>query len=158
MNMTEILFLLHKWLVSKLDTFINTYICVSACFYTHRWNGFDGPILSTLCLIEVIPNILMIPTYMSLFYSSVRIDSPAFHQGPFLPEASCGLRVLSLPASVCLRVCACVCPSVYVSPISDHRCKTPWLRSLLSFVSFSPRLLHGPESFTVSIPCMYLFT
>ena len=63
----------------------------------------------------------------------------------FLPEASFGLRVLSLPASVCL----CVCPSVCVcgkyllvraithhpfklgSLNLDHRCKRPWLRSLL---------------------------
>ena len=63
----------------------------------------------------------------------------------FLPEASFGLRVLSLPASVCL----CVCPSVCVSvnpelvrainhhafklepPNLDKRCKTTWLRSLL---------------------------
>ena len=63
----------------------------------------------------------------------------------FLPKASFGLRVLSLPASVCL----CVRPSVCVfgkhllvraithhpfklgSPNLDHRCKRPWLRSLL---------------------------
>ena len=31
---------------------------------------------------------------------------------PFLPEASFGLRVLSLPASVCLCVCLSVCVSV----------------------------------------------
>ena len=30
----------------------------------------------------------------------------------FLPEASFGLRVLSLPASVCVCVCLSVCPSV----------------------------------------------
>ena len=30
----------------------------------------------------------------------------------FLPDASIGLRVLSLPASVCLSVCLSVCPSV----------------------------------------------
>ena len=63
----------------------------------------------------------------------------------FLPEASFGLRVLSLPASVCVSVR----PSVRVcgnhllvraitrhpfklgSPNLDHRCKRPWLRSLL---------------------------
>ena len=63
----------------------------------------------------------------------------------FLPKASFGLRVLSLPESVCL----CVRPSVCVfgkhllvraithhpfklgSPNLDHRCKRPWLRSLL---------------------------
>ena len=58
----------------------------------------------------------------------------------FLPEASFGLRVLSLPASVCL----CVCPSTpeLVRTITHHafkleppnlnkRCKTTGLRSLL---------------------------
>ena len=63
----------------------------------------------------------------------------------FLPEASFGLRVLSLPASVCVSVR----PSVRVcgnhllvhaithhpfklgSPNLDYRCKRPWLRSLL---------------------------
>ena len=62
-----------------------------------------------------------------------------------LPEASFGLRVLSLPASVCVSVR----PSVRVcgnhllvraitrdpfklgSPNLDQRCKRPWLRSLL---------------------------
>ena len=78
-----------------------------------------------------------------------------------LPEASFGLRVLSLPASVCMPVCLSVCPSVclsvrpsvclsvclYVnhllvravtrdpfklgSPNFDQRCKRPWLRALL---------------------------
>ena len=57
----------------------------------------------------------------------------------FLPEASFGLRVLSLPA------CVCVClfvnhelvraiihqPFKPGSPNLDQRCKRPWLRSLL---------------------------
>ena len=59
----------------------------------------------------------------------------------FLPEASFGLRVLSLPA------CVCVCVRVSVnhelvqaiihqpfklgSPNLDQRCKRPWLRALL---------------------------
>ena len=63
----------------------------------------------------------------------------------FLPEASFGLRVLSLPARVC--VCVYVCVSVSVnhefvraithqpfklgSPNLDQRCKRPWLRALL---------------------------
>ena len=61
----------------------------------------------------------------------------------FLPEASFSLRVLSLPA----RVCVCVCLSVnhqlvrvkthqpfkLESPNLDQRCKRPWLRSLLFF-------------------------
>ena len=64
---------------------------------------------------------------------------------PFLPEASFGLRVLSLPASVCLCVCLSVCVSVNPElvrainhhafklepPNLDKRCKTTWLRSLL---------------------------
>ena len=62
----------------------------------------------------------------------------------FLLEASFGLRVLSLPASVC--VCLSVClsgvnhllvrvitldPFKLGSPNLDQRCKRPWLRSLL---------------------------
>ena len=59
----------------------------------------------------------------------------------FLPEASFGLRVLSLPASVCL--CVCMCGNhVLVRTITHHRfklgspnldqgCKVPWLRHLL---------------------------
>ena len=58
---------------------------------------------------------------------------------PCLPEASFGLRVLSLSASVCL----CVCinhllvrtithqPFTLESPNLDERRKTPWLRCLL---------------------------
>ena len=63
----------------------------------------------------------------------------------FLPEASFGLRVLSLPASVCLCVCLSLCVSVNPElvrainhdafklepPNLDKRCKTTWLRSLL---------------------------
>ena len=63
----------------------------------------------------------------------------------FLPEASFGLRALSLPASVCLCVCLSVCVSVnpvLVRAINHHafklepsnldkRCKRTWLRSLL---------------------------
>ena len=61
----------------------------------------------------------------------------------FLPEASFGLRVLSLPVCVC--VCVCVRVSVnheFVraithqlfklgSPNLDKRCKRPWLSALL---------------------------
>ena len=59
----------------------------------------------------------------------------------FLPEASFGLRVLSLPASVCVYVCVCgnhllvrtiTChPFKLESPNLDQKSKTPWLRSLL---------------------------
>ena len=58
-----------------------------------------------------------------------------------LPEASFGLRVLSLPASGCLTVSLCVNhwfvraitqdPFKLGSPNVVHRCKTLWLRSLL---------------------------
>ena len=61
----------------------------------------------------------------------------------FLPEASFGVRVLSLPASV--RLCVCVRPCVnhelvcvithhpfkLESPNLNHRCKRPWSRSQL---------------------------
>ena len=61
----------------------------------------------------------------------------------FLPEASFGLRVLSLPASVCVCVSVCLCVNHLLvraitrdlfklgSPNLDQRCKRPWLRSLL---------------------------
>ena len=59
-----------------------------------------------------------------------------------LPEASIGLRVLSLPASVCVCVCVSPCvnhelvraithdPYQLGSPNYAHRCKRPRLRSL----------------------------
>ena len=55
---------------------------------------------------------------------------------PFLPKASIGLRVLSLPASVRPSVTKFVRaithhPFKLGSPNLDHRCKRPWLRSLL---------------------------
>ena len=81
------------------------------------------------------------------FFPSVH---PSVHR-TLLPKASFGLRVLLLPASVCLCVSVCVCLSVCVSvnpelvraktrhPFKlettnlDKRCKTAWLRSLLFF-------------------------
>ena len=55
--------------------------------------------------------------------------------------ASFGLQILSLPASVCLCVCMCgnhvlvhmIAHHLFKlgSPNLDHRCKRPWLRSLL---------------------------
>ena len=62
---------------------------------------------------------------------------------PFLHEASFGLRVLSLPASVpSVRPSVCLSVTKFVrtithytfklgSPNLDHRCKRQWLRSLL---------------------------
>ena len=59
----------------------------------------------------------------------------------FLPEASFGLRVLSLPASFCVSVRPCVNHELVRaithhslklgSPNLDHRCKRPWFRSLV---------------------------
>ena len=59
----------------------------------------------------------------------------------FLPEASFGLRVLSLPASVCPCVRVCVNHGLVrtithhsfklESPNLEQRCKRPWLRSRL---------------------------
>ena len=68
-----------------------------------------------------------------------------------LPESSFGLRVLSLPASVCLcvRPSVCVCgkhllvraithyPFKLGSPNLDHMCKRPWLISLLFFFTLT---------------------
>ena len=75
-----------------------------------------------------------------------------FHRCPFLPEASFGLWVLSLPASVCLcvRPSVCVCakhllvraithhPFKLRSPNLEYMCKRPWLRSLLFLGGFWP--------------------
>ena len=59
-----------------------------------------------------------------------------------LPEVSFGLWVLSLPASLCVSVCPCVCVNHLLvreiawdqfmlgSPNLEQRCKTPWLRPL----------------------------
>ena len=53
----------------------------------------------------------------------------------FLPKASFGLRVLSLPASVCVNheLVRAIAhhPFQLESSNLDHRCKIPWLRSLL---------------------------
>ena len=66
---------------------------------------------------------------------------PVMRHFTFLPEASFGLRVLSLAASVCPSVCVCgnhllvrtiTCRAFKLeSPNLDHKSKTPWLRSLL---------------------------
>ena len=57
--------------------------------------------------------------------------------GPiFLPEASFGLRVLSLPACVCLSFNHQLVRAITHQPFKlelqnlDQRCKRPWLRSL----------------------------
>ena len=73
-------------------------------------------------------------------------------KSPFLPEASFGLRVLSLSASVCVCVRPCVNhelvrvithhPFLLGSPNLDQRCKRPWLRSLL-FCGAIDRELQG---------------
>ena len=62
----------------------------------------------------------------------------------FSPEASICLRALSLPASVCPSVRPSVTKFVCAithhmfklgSPSLDHRCKRPWLRSLLFWLT-----------------------
>ena len=85
------------------------------------------------------------PGKMVFKLSHSPLDSGWCGSAVLLPEASFGLRVLSLPASVCVSVP----PSVRVcgnllfvraitrdrfmlgSPNLDQRCKRPWLRSLL---------------------------
>ena len=61
-----------------------------------------------------------------------------FSSSMFLPEASFGLQVLSLPLSVCMcvRLCmhqSCACPRDNSSPIQARitKGKRPWSRSLL---------------------------
>ena len=64
-----------------------------------------------------------------------------YNKHVLLPEDSFGLRVLSLPASVCLCISPCVIhelvgvithhPFQLGSPNLEQRCKRPWLRSLL---------------------------
>ena len=65
--------------------------------------------------------------------------SQMIFSGAFLPEASFGHRVLSLPACVCVRVSVNYefvrvithQPFKLGSPNIDQRCKRPWLRALL---------------------------
>ena len=64
----------------------------------------------------------------------------------FSPEASFGVRVLSLPASVCVSVCVCgnhlLVRAITQHPCKlgslnlDHRCKKPWLRSFFLIFIF----------------------
>ena len=76
--------------------------------------------------------------YNITFPTKCGIESPFL--ASFLPEASIGLRVLSLPASVRQSVRPSVTKFVRAithhpfklgSPNLEHRCKRPWLRSLL---------------------------
>ena len=72
-----------------------------------------------------------------------RADKSIIFHWSFLPEASFGLRVLSLPASVCVCVSVWLCVNHLLvraitrdlfklgSPNLDQRCIRPWLRSLL---------------------------
>ena len=79
------------------------------------------------------------------YFPSVRPSVCLSVRHTFLPEASFGLQVLSLPAFVCLcvRVSVRVCINHGLvrtithhsfkleSPNLEQRCKRPWLRSLL---------------------------
>ena len=90
----------------------------------------------------------------------------------FLPEASFGLRVLSLSACVC--VCMCVCVRVSVnheffraithqpfklgSPNLDQRCKRPWLISYCFvgwlIVTFKVKLFSKVKMYPILSVCM----
>ena len=110
---------------------------------------------------EISQNLVIIPTkwiliyvcikfytnqYVCVYYFILHHTYVWYKSFCFLPEASFGLWVLSLPASVCVYVCVCgnhllVCTSVcavitchpfkLVTPNLDQKSKTPWLRSLL---------------------------
>ena len=88
--------------------------------------------------------VIRVPQFIALRRKVVKLNF-ILGNNTFLPEASFGLRVLSLPASVCLcvRPSVCVCgkhllvcvithhPFKLGSPNLDNRCKRPWLRSPL---------------------------
>ena len=128
--------------------------------YFHKWCQFNLQELSFLIIYiflyliyvstfneDTKPGMLTCTDTKIWFHKDNRVKNvvpkiPNFSQSyPFLPEASFGLRVLSLPPSVCLCVCVCVnhllvraitCrPFKLESPNLDQKSKTPWLRSLL---------------------------
>ena len=90
----------------------------------------------------------------------------------FSPEASSGVRVLSLPASVCVSVCVCgnhlLVRAITQHPCKlgslnlDHRCKKSWLRSvlflfflLLLFILFIFFFLGGVIEFYLHHFCVF---
>ena len=97
--------------------------------YFKLWLKFwQGERLCNPLLIFLFCNILIVITCCDLKCKVIMIW--------FLPEASIGLRVLSLPVSVRPSVTKFVRvithhPFKLGSPNLDHRCKRPWLRSLL---------------------------
>ena len=70
--------------------------------------------------------------HQSPVVSLTESQRPVMKSFEFLPEASFGILVLSLPASVCplVREITC-CPFKLESSYLDQKCKTLWLRSLL---------------------------
>ena len=95
-----------------------------------------GPMLASWTLLS---GLIFWSTLSNTF--ETRIQQSIYLLSFFLPEASIGLRVLSLPASVCVCVRPCVNqelvraithdPYQLGSPNLDCKCKRPWLRSLL---------------------------
>ena len=100
-------------------------------------HGGQGPRLNIKTVIRML-KIRRLQTILSILVRWHLYIETAFWS-PFLPEASFGLRVLSLPVSVC--VCVCI-NHLLVRTITRHlfklgspnlvqRSKTPWLRCLL---------------------------
>ena len=105
-------------------------------------------------------------------YPCVKASTSGWHQ--FLPEASFGLRVLSMPASVCVCMYASVCVSLCVnhllvreitldpfklgSPSLTHQCKANWLRTLLFLWNdrLWPSNLTWKSKFTLFCACELL--
>ena len=99
--------------------------------------------LCWMIYIHSILNVCFISIVFRVLPKTVKVLSLAL--GYFLPEANFDLRVLSLPACVCLSVCVCVRVSInhevvrmrtpqlfQVDPPNlVKRCKTTWLRYLL---------------------------
>ena len=64
----------------------------------------------------IIPNCELYPCQLSSWLSTILVSGKLY---VILPEASLGLRVMSLPASVCM--CFRLCPFKLGSPNLDHR-------------------------------------
>ena len=97
---------LHKWI---------DYLCYFTIFckiiVNHHGNISSAKSITMWETTRCSPFLIFLP-------SAILISNATHHRaamlGGFLPEASYGLRVLSLPASVCVCVCVCVyvCPSI----------------------------------------------
>ena len=113
------------------------------------------------------PSLIKFPTILGGYQPSPSRSNLAWKSNfTLLLEASFGLRVLSLPASVCLcvRPSVCVCgkhllvraithhPFKLGSPNLDNRCKRPWLRSLLFWGVIDPDLQGQIELQSQNLP------